>query len=93
MGDCNISHSVCELSYRFRHPVHGIKRKAAARNASRGSGEGVVLSAASKHMYFLKKAGVVSQGKGRLYEIAPGLLAEDGSRDVRLGRCTLHFGE
>jgi DNA-binding transcriptional ArsR family regulator len=53
---------------------------------------GVKQSAASLHMILLKKAGIAVQGKGRLYTLAPGLLAAEGGRDVALGRCTLHFG-
>lgn len=53
---------------------------------------GLRQPAASLHMIRLKKAGIVVQGKGRLYTLAPGLLAADGGRDVALGRCTLHFG-
>ena len=48
-------------------------------------------SAVSKHVILLKKAGLVVQGPGRLYELAPGLKPGDGSRDIRLGHCTLHF--
>ncbi len=54
---------------------------------------GLKQSTASKHMLLLAKAGIVRSGKGRLYELSPGLLAGDGSRDVRLGLCTLHFGK
>jgi DNA-binding transcriptional ArsR family regulator len=53
---------------------------------------GLKPSTASKHMLILAKAGLAKSGKGRLYTLAPGLLAADGSRDVALGRCTLHFG-
>jgi hypothetical protein len=39
-----------------------------------------------------EKAGIVAQGKGRLYTLAPGVLAEGGGRVVRLGICKLRFG-
>ena len=54
---------------------------------------GVKRSTASNHLMVLRRTGLVRYGKARLYELAPGALAEDGSRDVRLGLCTLHFGQ
>lgn len=54
---------------------------------------GVRMGTASGHMILMKKAGIVTQGKGRLYTLAPGVLAEDGGRELRLGVCTLRFGE
>ena len=51
---------------------------------------GLSQPGASLHMVRLRKAGIVVQGKGRLYTMAPGVLAE--GREVRLGMCTLRFG-
>jgi hypothetical protein len=48
------------------------------------------VAAASLQMILLKKAGIVVQGKGRLYTLAPGVLAE--GREVRMGICTIKFG-
>jgi len=53
---------------------------------------GVTATMCSKHMRKLARAGVVVSGKGRLYSVAPGILAEGGGRVLRLGRCTLDFG-
>lgn len=54
---------------------------------------GIRQATASGHMIRMKAAGIVVQGKGRLYTLAPGVLAEDGGREVRLGICTLRLGE
>lgn len=54
---------------------------------------GIRQATASGHMIKMKAAGIVVQGKGRLYTLAPGVLAEGGGREVRLGICTLRFGE
>ena len=53
---------------------------------------GVSVSAGSKHVGVLLDAGIFVRGKGRLVTLAPGVLAEDGRREVRLGRCRLDFG-
>ena len=53
-------------------------------------GLGIAQGTASGHMRVLRRAGIVAQGKGRLYSLAPGLLAE--GRELRLGMCTLRFG-
>ena len=53
---------------------------------------GVTVSAGSKHVGVLVEAGILVRGKGRLVTLAPGVLAEDGRREVRLGRCRLDFG-
>jgi DNA-binding transcriptional ArsR family regulator len=53
---------------------------------------GLSQPAASLHMIRLRKAGIAVQGKGRLYTLAPGVLAEGEGREVRLGICTLDFG-
>ena len=53
---------------------------------------GYAQTATSKHMIRLKKAGIAVQGKGRLYTLAPGILAEGEGRVVRLGICTIKFG-
>lgn len=55
-------------------------------------GLGIAQGTASGHMRVLREAGIVTQGKGRLYTLAPGILAEGESREVRLGICTLRFG-
>ena len=52
---------------------------------------GIGVSAGSKHLIRLAKAGVVVSGKGKLYTLAPGVLGE--GREVRMGMCTLRFGE
>lgn len=53
---------------------------------------GLSQPAASLHMIRLREAGIVVQGKGRLYTLAPGVLAEGGGRELRMGICTLRFG-
>ncbi len=50
------------------------------------------MAAASLHMILHKKAGIVVQGKGRLYTLAPGVLAEGEGREGRMGICTIKFG-
>lgn len=49
------------------------------------------VSAGSKHLILLAKAGIVVSGKGKLYTLAPGVLAEGEGREVRMGICTLRF--
>ena len=53
---------------------------------------GVTGSTGSQHMLLLARAGIAVSGKGRLYSLAPGILAEGGGRELRLGACTLRFG-
>ncbi len=54
---------------------------------------GVQVATASAHMIKMRKAGIVVQGKGSLYTLAPGVLAEGGGREVRMGICSVRFGE
>ena len=52
---------------------------------------GISREQCSKHMILLKSLGLVAQGWGRLYSIAPAFVPAPGTRDLRFGPCTLHF--
>jgi hypothetical protein len=52
---------------------------------------GILPVQCSKHLIYLKRLGVVVQGWGRLYSLAPAFMPAPGSRDVLFGPCTLHF--
>jgi biotin operon repressor len=52
---------------------------------------GCTVSGASKHMWALCNAGVVVQGKGRLYRLAPGVQPQPGQRVVDFGHCVLRL--
>jgi predicted transcriptional regulator len=52
---------------------------------------GISREQCSKHMITMKSTGLVVQGWGRLYAMAPGFAPVPGTRDLRLGACTLHF--
>jgi DNA-binding transcriptional ArsR family regulator len=45
----------------------------------------------SKHIAILRTAGVVTQGRNRLYQIAPQFLADKTERLVDLGYCLLRL--
>src|SRR5216684_8106791 len=48
---------------------------------------GCTGSAASKHMRGLIEAGLVVQGRGRLYRLAPGYQPQPGQRVLDFGHC------
>jgi len=50
------------------------------------------VSAASKHMKALVDAGLVVQGKGRVYNLAPAYRPKSGERVLDFGHCVLRFG-
>ena len=52
---------------------------------------GCTVSAASKHMRGLVEAGVVVQGRGSLYRLAPGFQPQPGQRVVDFGHCLLRL--
>ena len=50
------------------------------------------VSGASKQMAGLVDAGLVVQGKGRVYQIAPAYRPKDGQRVLDFGHAVLRFG-
>ena len=50
------------------------------------------VSGASKQMAGLVDAGLVVQGKGRVYQIAPAYRPKDGQRVLDFGHVVLRFG-
>lgn len=46
---------------------------------------------ASKHMGVLRSAGIVTQGRNRLYQIAPQFLADKTERVIDFGHCLLRL--
>ncbi len=53
---------------------------------------GISREQTSKHMLMMRRLGLVVKGWGGLYALAPAFAPAPGSRDVRFGPCTLHFG-
>jgi hypothetical protein len=53
---------------------------------------GCGVSGASKHMAALVDAGLVIQGKGRVYHLAPAYRPPPGQRVLDFGHCVLRFG-
>jgi DNA-binding transcriptional ArsR family regulator len=52
---------------------------------------GQSLDTASKNMAILRKAGIVIQGRNRLYQIAPQFLSDKTERILDLGYCLLRL--
>jgi DNA-binding transcriptional ArsR family regulator len=52
---------------------------------------GQSLDTASKNMAILRKAGIVIQGRNRLYQIAPQFLTDKTGRVVDFGYCLLRL--
>ena len=52
---------------------------------------GITASAASKHMALLVRAGICSQGRGRLYKIRREFLAVPGRRVLDFGHCVVRL--
>ena len=52
---------------------------------------GQSLDTASKNMAILRKAGIVIQGRNRLYQIAPQFLADKTERILDFGYCLLRM--
>ena len=52
---------------------------------------GQSLDTASKNMAILRKAGIVIQGRGRLYQIAPQFLSDKTERILDFGYCLLRM--
>ena len=53
---------------------------------------GISREQTSKYMLMMLRPGLVVKGWGGLYVLAPALAPAPGSREVRFGPCTLHFG-
>lgn len=71
--------------------------KALAAGEPMGAGElgkiaGCNVSTACKHMRILAAAGLVEQGRGRLYRIPPYCQPTPGQRVVDYGHCLLRLG-
>ena len=45
----------------------------------------------SKHLALLRKAGLVTAGRNRLYQISPHVVADKSSRTIELGHCLLRL--
>ena len=52
---------------------------------------GCTASAASKHATVMYNAGIVIQGRGRLYRLAPGIRPQPGTKNLDLGHCLLRL--
>ena len=46
-----------------------------------------------KHLQLLRESGLLSQGRGRLYQVAPQYLPAPGAPVVDFGHCLLRFNE
>lgn len=52
---------------------------------------GIKLDAASKHLAMFRDAGIVTQRRNRLYQIAPQFVADKSSRTLDFGHCLLRL--
>jgi hypothetical protein len=52
---------------------------------------GCTSSAASKHAWVLVNAGIVMQGRGRLFRLVPGIQTAPGRHELEFGHCLLRL--
>jgi DNA-binding IclR family transcriptional regulator len=52
---------------------------------------GCTVTAASKHAHVLAAAGIVMQGRGKLYRLVPGFQQQPSQRVLEFGHCLLRL--